>query len=154
MKKKIIVISDVDGILTNGQSIYTVDGKVGKVFGSYDKESVIYAKQFGVEFLFVSSDKNGWPITSRRLSEWKEKEWCDYMLADDVEREKIIEDYKNKGYYVIFIGDSISDIPAGNKANYFATTNNAFDKVKTQCDYVSSRDGGNGGFAEIIYKII
>ena len=113
MRKK-IVISDVDGVLTNGQSIYTVDGKVGKVFGSYDKEAVIYARKFGVEFLFVSSDKNGWPITSRRLSEWAEKGWCEYMLADDVEREKIIEEYKNKGYYVIFIGDSISDISAGN----------------------------------------
>lgn len=153
MKKKIIVISDVDGVLTNGQSIYTVDGKVGKIFGSYDKEAIIYARQFSIEFLFVSSDKNGWSITSRRLSEWTEKGWCDYKLANDVEREKIIEDYKNKGYYVIFIGDSISDIPAGNKADYFATTNNAFDKVKRQCDYVSSRDGGNGGFAEIIYKI-
>ena len=153
MRKK-IVISDVDGVLTNGQSIYTVDGKVGKVFGSYDKEAVIYARQFGVEFLFVSSDKNGWPITSRRLSEWAEKGWCEYMLADDVEREKIIEEYKNKGYYVIFIGDSISDIPAGEKADCFATTYNAFDKVKAKCDIVANRNGGNGGFAEIIYNIV
>ena len=40
VEKKICVISDVDGCLTDGNFIYTVDGKVAKIFGPHDNDGV------------------------------------------------------------------------------------------------------------------
>lgn len=151
MKK--IIISDCDGILTNGTSIYTSDGKIAKIYGSYDTEAIKFGVDNGWEFLFVSNDSNGWDITSKRLSEYHERGWCNYQLASAQERKELVQKYKADGYYVVFVGDSISDISAGLASNIFCTPNNGFDEVKEQCDYISDRDGGNGGFAQIIYYV-
>ena len=151
--KKIIIISDCDGILTNGTSIYTQDGKIAKIYGSYDTEAIKFAINNKIEFLFVSNDSNGWSITKRRLDEYKNRGWCNYQLASAKERKELVEEYKNKEYFVVFVGDSISDIEAGLEADLFCTTNNGFDEVKNQCDYIADRDGGNGGFAQIIYFV-
>ena len=151
MKK--IIISDCDGILTNGSSIYTSDGKIAKIYGSYDTEAIKLAYENNWEILFVSNDSNGWDITKKRLDEYKKRSWCNYQLASAQERKELVQKYKAKGYYVVFVGDSISDIGAGLASNLFCTPNNGFDEVKEQCDYVSSRDGGDGGFAQIIYYV-
>ena len=152
MKK--IIISDCDGILTNGSSIYTSDGKVAKIYGSYDTEAIKFAVDNGIEFLFVSNDSNGWNITKKRLDEYKNRGWCTYQLASAKERKELVKEYKDKGYFVVFVGDSISDIEASWKADLFCTTNNGFDEVKKLCHYTATRDGGNGGFAQIIYYVI
>ena len=151
MKK--IIISDCDGILTNGTSIYTSDGKIAKIYGSYDTEAIKEANNNGWEFLFVSNDSNGWSITSKRLLEYSKRNWCNYQLASGEERLELVKKYREGGYYVVFVGDSISDIPAGISADLFCTTNNGFDEVKEKCHYVSTRNGGNGGFAQIIYYV-
>lgn len=153
MKK--VIISDCDGILTDGKSIYTIDGKVGKIYGSYDTEAIKTAHENGWEFIFVSCDKNGFEITNKRINEYYNKGWCEPLqLANDTERMNFVKILQSKGYFVVFVGDSISDILAGKESDYFCTTNNAFDEVKKECNYVSSRDGGNGGFAQIIYHVI
>lgn len=151
MKK--IIISDCDGILTDGTSIYTSDGKIGKVYGSYDTEAIKEAHDNGWEFLFVSNDSNGWYITKKRLSEYNARGWCDYLLANAQQRKELVQNYKDKRYLVVFVGDSISDIPAGKIADMFCTTNNGFKEVKENCHFVSNRNGGNGGFAQIIYYV-
>ena len=151
MKK--IIISDCDGILTDGTSIYTSDGKIGKVYGSYDTEAIKEAHDNGWEFLFVSNDSNGWPITKKRLTEYWERKWCNFDLATAKDRKELVKSYQNAGYFVVFVGDSISDIPAGKIADMFCTTNNGFKEVKENCHFVSSRNGGNGGFAQIIYYV-
>ena len=63
LKAKKIIISDVDGILTESSSYYTTDGKVMKKFGAYDTEMINFMKTQGWDFLFVSKDKNGLEIT-------------------------------------------------------------------------------------------
>lgn len=151
MKK--IIISDCDGILTNGTSIYTQDGKIAKIYGSYDTEAIKFGVDNGIEFLFVSNDATGWPITKKRLDEYKGRGWCTYQLASAKERKELVQHYKQLGYFVVFVGDSISDISAGLEADLFCTTNNGFDEVKKQCYYIASREGGNGGFAQIIYFV-
>lgn len=152
MKK--IIISDCDGILTNGKSIYTYNGKTAKVYGSFDTEAIRTAHDLGWEFLFVSDDRHGWNITKARLDDYKEKGLCEYQIASPEEREELVKEYQNKGYYVVFVGDSISDLKAGLTANRFCTTSNAWDSVQDMCDFISEREGGNGGFAEIIYDCL
>lgn len=153
---KHIIISDVDGILTTGVLGYTKHGKIMKFFGGHDKEAVQYAIDAGYEILFVSDDKIGWEITKTRLAHLQKinPEKISYKIASANEREQIVKNYIANGYDVYFIGDSISDIKAGSIATKFATTNNALDFVKNEACYVSLRNGGEGGFADIVYKLL
>lgn len=154
---KKIIISDVDGILTSGVLGYTKDGKVMKFFGGHDKEAInICVNLLGWDLHFVSDDAIGWDITDARLSHIKKlnADKITYELADADKRLRLVEEYMAKGYKVLFIGDSISDIAALNKATIAATTNNAANIVKLFVDYASNIDGGNGGFADILTRLL
>ena len=149
MKK--IIISDCDGILTDGNMTYDENRKRFKTYGCHDKELFNIAKDLGWEFLFVTDDKTGCDITDRRISN-------SFMLhvteADPNEREKLVKKYRDSGYIVAFIGDSPSDVSAAIAANICATTDNCFEYIKPFFHYVSKYQGGHGGFADILYQLM
>ena len=149
MKK--IIISDCDGILTDGNMTYDENRKRFKTYGCHDKELFNIAKDLGWEFLFVTDDKTGGDITDRRISN-------SFMLhvteAGPNEREKLVNKYRDSGYIVAFIGDSPSDLNAASKANICATTYNCFEYIKPFFHYVSKYQGGHGGFADILYQLM
>ena len=149
MKK--IIISDCDGILTDGNMTYDETRKRFKTYGCHDKELFNIAKDLGWEFLFVTDDKTGADITDRRISN-------SFMLhatnANSKEREEMVRKCRDAGYIVAFIGDSPSDLNAAAKANICATTDNCFEYIKPFFHYVSKYQGGHGGFADILYQLM
>lgn len=153
---KKIVISDCDGILTSGKSLYSESGKVYKEYGAYDKEAMVFLTKLNWEFHFVTGDKLGQSITFKRIDDMignKLKNKISYSFKNADDRLKLIVEYKKNYNIVCFCGDSISDIPSLCKADFAGTTNNAPKLVKHYCNYVSDLDGGSGGFADIILNM-
>jgi hypothetical protein len=68
-------------------------------------------------------------------------------------RTELVKAFKKSGYYVVFLGDSMSDLDAAEHADLFCTVDNAIDLVKENAAIVSSKCGGFGGFADLMYKI-
>lgn len=149
LNAKKIIISDVDGILTESSSYYTAEGKIMKKFGAYDTEMINFMKSQGWEFLFVSKDKNGLEITKRRILDLK----CVFGEADVNTRIDIIKDKKIIYDFVVYIGDSLSDIVVFREADFAATVNNAPDIVKEYAQYTAKHNGGFGGFADICFYL-
>ena len=148
-KNKIAII-DCDGVITTGKSFYSQDGKSLKAYGCYDKEMLKFlAKNCNWDFLFVSDDQKGFNITSARLNDIG----FPLVKASPDERRKIVEQYNSTDAITIFIGDSLSDIPALVEAKYNGTTCDAPDKVKKLCNYVSERKCGEGALAEILENL-
>ena len=71
MDRKMIVISDVDGCLTDGKFIYTSEGKVAKIFGAHDNDGIKLLRKNGIEVRFISADKRGFEITKKRIEDMK-----------------------------------------------------------------------------------
>ena len=149
MKK--IIISDCDGILTDGNMTYDENRKRFKTYGCHDKELFNIAKDLGWEFIFVTDDKTGRDITDRRISNSFKLHVTE---ANSKEREELVNKYKDAGYIVVFIGDSPSDLNAAGRANICATTYNCFEYIKSFFHYVSKYQGGHGGFADILYQLM
>ena len=149
MKK--IIISDCDGILTDGNMTYDENRKRFKTYGCHDKELFNIAKDLGWEFIFVTDDKTGCDITDRRISNSFKLHVTE---ANSKEREELVNKYKDAGYIVVFIGDSPSDLNAAGRANICATTDNCFEYIKSFFHYVSKYQGGHGGFADILYQLM
>ena len=61
-----VFILDVDGVLTTGQFLYSVDGKVMKVFGADDNDGLSLLKAH-LEIRFITGDKKGFPISKKRI---------------------------------------------------------------------------------------
>lgn len=147
----IIIISDVDGILTDGKFYYSEKGKILKQFGRDDNDAIKILKKIlpNVKLLFVSSDKHGFEITKKRIIDMDSE--LEFVSVQD--RLNLIKKYQ-KDHYVVYIGDSFVDIPVLSQADFSCTVNNVDTLVKQQCNFVSKKDGSDGGFADCILNII
>ena len=154
-KKNIVFISDCDGTLTDGRS-YFKDKKEMKSYCSYDKEAVKFIIDYmRDEIIFVSGDKEGFNITKNRIKNFFDS--CKFngpscLNINSQERTELVLKLKKQGNIVVFIGDALSDIPAMSSANYSLTVHNAPQEVWKYCDYISSIEGGHGGFSDCIFN--
>lgn len=151
---KIIFVSDCDGILTDGRSYFN-EAKTHKSYGSYDKEAIKFICDYMDDVIyFVSDDKIGSKITGNRINHLKKStnnKQVYFIVQSPQERYELVKSLKTPQNIVVFIGDSLSDIPALSIADIAMTTNNAPNEVKKYCNYVSSLNGGIGGFADCIF---
>ena len=86
---KRVVISDVDGCLTDGRYIYTADGKVAKIFGPHDNDGVKLLRANGFDVVFISADKRGFQITQKRINDMR----CEVFNVSEADRVQWVKDY-------------------------------------------------------------
>lgn len=145
MNKRAIVISDVDGCLTDGKFIYTVDGKVAKIYGPHDADGVKLLKSIGVDIIFISADKRGFPITSKRISDMK----CELYNVSEGDRLEWIKEHIKDYDISFFFGDGIHDAKAANVVDIFIAPMNARPEAKVVAQYVTEHIGGDGAFLDL-----
>lgn len=178
---KKIIVSDCDGVLTDGTSTvgqypndYTgvgILGKFAKVYGSYDKEAIKFMQDMKWDFEFVTADKEGFHVTNKRINHLIKK---DVLLRNGEERKALIDYLANEGYsYIVFVGDSLSDLetlysPSLNFFCYMPTIDAFHESAKyimtnhlklsdeeqdRKIKTFTSKVGAHGGFAENLYGI-
>jgi YrbI family 3-deoxy-D-manno-octulosonate 8-phosphate phosphatase len=152
MSIKSIVISDVDGCLTDGRYIYTADGKVAKVFGPHDNDGVKLLKANNIDVVFISADKRGFPITRKRIEDMK----CPIFNVSEAERVQWVDNYvKANGYeFSVFFGDGIGDVPVKDVVTYFACPANARKEAKMAAQYITESIGGQGAFLDLAQWVL
>lgn len=151
---KIIVISDCDGCLTDGNFIYTEDGKVAKIYGAHDNDGVKILKHLGVDIQFISGDTRGFNITKKRIEDMK----CNLDKVTESERLDYIKQYVYSEEYdvVVFFGDGYHDAKikeALGESIVFITPNNGRSECTILADYVTESDGGHGAFLDLALYI-
>ena len=147
---KRIVISDVDGCLTDGKFVYTSEGKVSKTFGPHDNDGVKKLKRAGYDVIFISADKRGFPITKKRIDDMK----CELYPVSEEERKDWVAN-KIKDYdWSAFFGDGCSDIPAATVVNFFGCPANARHEVFEVADYIAPSNGSEGAFLDFANRIL
>lgn len=103
-----LLVCDCDGILTDGSSFYSKDGKVLKSYGSYDKEMMMWLCELGWKIVFFTSDRLGYDIHKKRSEDLKHE----LRLGDVRERIDYISEFAeaNPNSHITYFGDSISDL--------------------------------------------
>lgn len=159
MKK--IIVSDCDGVLTDGTSEIGYDTcgnirKISKTYGAYDKEALRFMQKLNWDFTFVSDDVEGFPITKYRINTWSAN--VEVLNRDSESRKDLIDYYAHKGYeIIIFIGDSVTDLEVlySKALSAFYAPHNASWLVKNNPQVIcaTNKTGGEGAFAEILYSI-
>ena len=144
-----IFISDVDGVMTTGQFIYSKEGKVFKTFGPDDSDALSLLREF-IPIVFVTGDKKGFEITRKRIVE---DMGYDLELVSTVKR----IDWINQQYdseRVIYMGDGIFDALVMKKVGYSIATSDSDEEARKAADYVTKRAGGERAVAEACIHII
>lgn len=134
-----LVITDVDGVLTDGCYQYTKKGKVSKVFGPHDSDGLKMFQRFGIPVVAISADKRGFPISKRRMND----AGVPIFLVSELDRTNWVQSF-SKGKKYAFIGDGYHDIESIINADVGYAPISAPTLVKAHANKVIPVCGGNG----------
>jgi 3-deoxy-D-manno-octulosonate 8-phosphate phosphatase (KDO 8-P phosphatase) len=144
-----VFILDVDGVMTNGQFLYTADGKTMKIFGADDNDGLSLIKPH-MEIRFVTGDKKGFPISRRRIVD---DMGFNLDIVSTIRRVDWIADrYPLES--VIYMGDGIFDHYVMKKVGYSIAPKNADKNAKAHASFVTERIGGDRAVAEASLHIL
>jgi len=147
-KPKIFLL-DVDGVMTNGQFIYSSQGKKFKIFGPDDHDALSLLKNH-IKIEFITGDKTGFKISKKRIvDDMKFK----LNLVSTIKRLKWINEKFNLDD-VIYMGDGIFDHYVMRKVSYSIATNDSDINAKKYANFVTKRNGGNRAVAEACLHIL
>jgi YrbI family 3-deoxy-D-manno-octulosonate 8-phosphate phosphatase len=142
-----VILTDVDGVLTDGGMYYTADGLTMKKFNVKDGMAHVLLRKAGYKIGFVSSDGSTIArVRGERLS-------VDFIYTGALNKMEALDeickiaqcDYAN----VAHIGDDVNDLEILQKVGFSACPADAVAQVKNIVHYVCKHKGGRGAYREV-----
>lgn len=154
MNKKLprLILTDIDGVWTDGGMYYDQEGMELKKFHTYDSAGVLFAHHLGIPVgILTGEDTN---IVKRRADKLK----VDYLYLGCKNKVAIAEELCSQlGISlseVAYIGDDLNDIALLKLVGWAGVPSSASDYVKALANVPLSKKGGDGVFREFVESII
>ncbi len=144
-----VFILDVDGVMTNGQFVYTKEGKSAKIFGPDDHDALNMLRP-NIEIRFVTGDKLGFEISKQRIV--NDMKYPLDLVSTDKRIDWIASRYTPKT--VIYMGDGIFDQYVMKTVGYGIAPANADANAKKFAQFVTTRNGGDRAVAEACMHLL
>lgn len=147
-----LVITDIDGVWTDGGMYYDQTGNEWKKFNTSDSAGVLFLNLLNIPFAIVTGEET--QIVKRRAEKLKVK----YLFMGINDKVSVVKnlckelDIELKD--VAYIGDDINDIDLLSKVGFSASPENAPDYIKKNVNYVTNKRGGEGAFREYVEVIL
>ena len=156
IKKIKLLISDVDGVWTDG-SIYIGNNHTQrhlelKKFSVLDGVGVAMAKVANINIALISGRYS--KATEFRAKELKIKEVYNGSLNKLPVYENLKKKYKLIDSQIAYVGDDLIDLSVMEKVGFPIAVANANEKVKDLSVYTTKASGGKGAFSEAIEWIL
>lgn len=154
MERKLpkLILTDIDGVWTDGGMYYDNTNLELKKFNTYDSAGVLFAHDLGIPVGILTGENS--KIVKRR----SEKLNVDYCYLGCKDKVAVAVSLCNKlriGWKEIaYIGDDINDIKLLRKVGWSGTPASAPDYVKKHANMILETKGGEGCFREFVEKII
>ena len=145
-------IFDVDGVLTDGSVLITTSGEMLRRMNVKDGYALKTALLKGYKICIITGGSNeGVRNRLRGLG------ITDIYLGAHLKEEPLLEYldmYSIAPDSVLYMGDDLPDIPPMRKVALASCPQNAVAEVKSICDYVSHKNGGEGCVRDIIEQVL
>ena len=152
MKKPKLILTDIDGVWTDGGMYYDQTGNEWKKFHTYDSAGVLFAHQNEIPVGIITGEDT--EIVARRASKLK----IDYLFQGVKNKLEVAENLCKQLNIsldeVAYIGDDLGDIELLKNVGISATPNSAPEYVKKYSQMVMTKNGGQGVFREFVEKIL
>lgn len=152
LREVALLITDVDGVLTDGSIVYTGADVESKVFNVRDGSAVYIARAIGLPVLVVTARKS--EAVARRFAElpvfglYQDK--FDKVAAC---REARTELGLNPDQ-TMYLGDDLVDLPPMRQAGLAVAPADAHPRVLEEADWVLATRGGGGALRELVDDVV
>ena len=147
-----LIITDIDGVWTDGSMYYDQTGNEWKRFHTYDSAGVLFAHVQNIPVAIITGEDTD--IVARRAKKVK----VDYLFQGIKDKVGVVENLiKELGINFeecAFIGDDINDVLLMRKVGWSAATNNAPEYIQKEAHYITKKKGGDGAFREFVEHIL
>lgn len=152
MKLPKLILTDIDGVWTDGGMYYDQAGNEWKKFNTSDSAGVLFCKQLNIPIGIITGEDT--EIVKRRARKLSVE-----ILYQGIQNklpiaQKICKSLGVTLDEVAYIGDDIGDLSLLKEAGFSAAPNNASDYIKSEVDFVTTKNGGEGAFREFVEYII
>ncbi|MDO5581120.1 MAG: HAD hydrolase family protein [Planctomycetia bacterium] len=146
------ILSDVDGVLTEGSLFFIPSGEEIKCFNIRDELGIRLWQKAGHQFGLISG-------RSSHLVQFHADDLGLAFVRQGVRDkrkmlEKIMESASLTPEEVCFIGDDFPDLSAMKRAGIGATVADAPEEIRKEADWISTKQGGKGAVRELIEMIL
>ena len=154
--KKIIlpkmVITDIDGVWTDGGMFYDQTGNEWKKFNTSDSAGVLFLKQLNIPTVIITGEDT--QIVKRRAEKLKIDDLLMGIKNKLHAAEKLCSEKGINLDSVAYIGDDINDILLLKRVGLSAAPKNAPEYIKQIVDIQLNTNGGDGAFRAFVERIL
>lgn len=147
-----LIVSDIDGVWTNGEFVYTAEGDTIRVFTTKDSFGVSLCRIVGWPIMWLSGEEN--PMVRARAEKLK----IDHIHLGVGKKIQVLESFCRQNNIdlsdVAYIGDDLNDWPMLGKVGFFACPYDANKYIQEKADLILQTKGGAGAFREFIEALL
>ncbi len=147
-----MLISDVDGVWTDGSFYKGPDSFELKKFSVFDGVGMAMARTADLKIALISGRFS--PATESRAKELKIKDVYNGTLNKIPAYEELKKKYELDDSSIAYLGDDWIDIPVMNRVAVPIAVENASLEVKNIAIHITKTSGGDGAFREAVEWII
>ena len=147
-----LIISDIDGVWTDGSIYRGTDNIELKKFSVFDGVGVAYARAADIKIAIISARYS--PATEHRAKELNIEDVYNGGLNKLHAYNNLKEKYKLSDDQIAYLGDDMVDIPVMELVALPIAVANATPDIMELAKYVTRVKGGDGAFREAVEWII
>lgn len=152
LKKIKLVLTDIDGVLTDGGMYYSETGEFMKKFNTRDSMGMELLLNYKIKTVFVTQENS--KIVKKRVKKIRIVDLYSGILDKKRILPEILANYDVKSNEIAYIGDDVNDIDIMKSVGFSATPLDGNYEVKKISDYICNVKGGEGAFREMSDLII
>jgi len=142
-----LVLTDVDGVLTDGGMYYSKDGEMLKKFNTRDGMAVELLIMANIKTIFITREKS--KIVKKRAKKVNVADLYLGIQKKELILLKICKKFNVNKNEIIYIGDDINDLKIMKMVGFSACPNDANKDIVKISNYKCNARGGEGVLREI-----
>ena len=147
-----LVITDVDGVLTDGGMYYSEKGEILKKFNAKDGMGVEILSQYKIKTILLTRENSN--IVKKRGRKIKTAATYIGILNKKSQLKKISKKFKVPLTRIAYIGDDLNDLEIMKLVGFAAMPSDGIKDLRKIVYYVCKNNGGHGAFREIADLIV
>ena len=151
-KKIKLVVTDVDGVLTDGGRFYSIKGEIIKKFHTRDGMGINILLRNGIKTVILTKENS--KIVMKWAAEMNVSKSYYKVVKKEEELENICKKFHLKPNEIAYIGDDVNDLNLMKKVGFSATPKDGIEQAKKVADYICELNGGEGAFRELADLIL